>query len=474
MKFKSFINKLIKKPESKQEQTFQVKIVAIIACVLIVAFLAITLLPKFSMPKKWEGESAESVILPVSKEEPTIAPPEEYVDKYGTKYLKTDLPALGMSTFLPKDWTTDSTSTDGIVYLNGNITVNNKECYLEVSLIPANISNLNSKSLVDAFKPIIRENFRYHHTGSVFKVLDYTVNSSTDVYDKSKQVWVDKSEPDNYTYSASKPNDLSITKEEDKYIGVYQNLNLQMIGDSLGGSYNSANPYSVFYYTYADNKNALAVSCLGALNYSLQTEEIAKTIAYNITPSTTSMNNYQIMPLDINDEIGNLKYYYGSQFADRIFSSGKILMRLSDNFKRDEYGLEIMIYKTTYNSETTNYMTLENSDVINNVFNSYHQFKLDLDLTKEENKVVASGTDSKTISVCKQNCKQYDYYLDLKYDNKNITNQLNIEMPVKNTITFIKDPLSNNTLYAINIRYNDSNEELAMKYYDTFLSKLEF
>ena len=47
-------------------------------------------------------------------------------------------------------------------------------------------------------------------------------------------------------------------------------------------------------------------------------------------------------------------------------------------------------------------------------------------------------------------------------------------MPVKNTITFIKEPLSNNTQYAIIIRYNDSNEELAMKYYDTFLSKLEF
>ena len=162
-------------------------------------------------------------------------------------------------------------------------------------------------------------------------------------------------------------------------------------------------------------------------------------------------------------------FIYNSNSKTVLQSTKSVEIPQINNIK-----FEIMIYKTTYNSETTNYMTLENSDVINNVFNSYHQFKLDLDLTKEENKVVASGTDSKTISVCKQNCKQYDYYLDLKYDNKNITNQLNIEMPVKNTITFIKDPLSNNTLYAINIRYNDSNEELAMKYYDTFLSKLEF
>ena len=473
-KIKNLITKLTKKPETKEEQTFQVKFVGIVAIIIIVAILAGIFIPKFfNGPPKLKNTATGDVALPEGEPEATKAPPEEYTDKYGVKYLKTDLPSLGISTFLPKGWKTDSSSTNGIIYINGEIDVDGEKGYLEVALMPAKISSLNSTSLTKTFDPILKEQFRYHNSNLTFKILNYDVNSSSDVYDKNQQVWVDTSENTDYTFYTTKPDNVSLLEKKDKYLGVYQNLSLDMCGDGSTLSASTATPYGAFYYTYTDKSTALGVSCLGALNYSLQTEEIAKTITYNIR-NTGSSKKYQMMQLDRPEKIGNLKYYISSDFADHITGSGKVLYRLSDNFNRPEYGIEILIYGTTYDPEMTNCMTLENSDVINSVFNSYHQFKLSFDLTKEENKVVASENGSKTLSVAGQTCRQYDYYLDLKYDNQNITRQMNVSLPVSNTITFIKDPLNGNKLYAVNVRYTDNNKELALKYYNAFINKLSF
>lgn len=472
--FKDTIKKLTKKPENKKEQTFQVKVAATIAIILIIAILAGIFIPKLLTFKEGTTGVKDNLALPEAKVEATEPAPKEYTDKYGVQYLETSLPSLGISTFLPKGWNTSSNSTNGIIYINGKIDVDGKQRYLEVALMPTTIDAINTDALTKAFDSILKEQFKYHNGNSVFKVLNYKVNSSSDVYDKNQQVWVDTSEITDYSFYTTQPEDMTLIERQDKYLGVYQNISLNMCGDgTTSSSMSSAKPYGAFYYTYSDNKKALGVSCLGATSYSLQTEEIAKTITYNIR-NINSSKKYQMMLLNTPKRIGNLVYYISDDFADSAAGSGKILYRFSDNFNKPEYGIELMVYKTTYNPDTTNYMSLENSDVINSVFNSYHQFKLNIDVTKEENKVIASEISSKTLNIDKQICNQYNYYLDLKYDNKNITRQINTDFPVTNTITFIKDPINSNTLYAVNIRYTDNNKELALKYYDSFISKLSF
>lgn len=470
-----FWDKLNKKPTSREEQKKQIKISLIVVGILLIIVFFIFVFPRFLPKEKPSGTN--DVVLPQASEtaEKKV---DEYADKYGQNYIRTDLTAFGCSLYLPRGWSVNSDVNNSVMYISGTVKYKGsdglpKDGKVDLCIASTGISGIKKGSLDESFKYFLTNNFNYHNGGLVFKITGLKETSSEECYDEKTKVYVDSSNLDDYVFSTEKDDiDSRFRKEEIKYIGTHKKYNLDMIENDGLGNYNSAHPTNDFYYTYSGHSTAIMLSALGAKNYAAQVSEIGKTMMYSLAPlSVQDDSNFaNMISFDTMHTFGNMEFMSAGYKTGS--SKNGMVFTLSDNYKLPEYGIKITVMKQLVEDGEMD-DSIYNKALIRDAFASQFDYKLRVDWSKEENGVATSPTDEREVMVDGIKCRQIDYMSSLKYNNKNITDQTTKGMPVYNTITFIKGS-SGKSLYAVNISYSSGQEKLAKKYNESFLSNIKF
>ena len=473
-KIKDIIKRLRQKPQTKKEQRFQIKVLAIILAIIILIVSLFYFLPKIEITKPLTGEEGKILPSAYEVEEEEL---ERYTDKFGTQYLRTDLYSLGASFLLPEGWKVESDADNSALYITGAVDYKkngaSKTGNVEVCLVKTRISSIKKNgALYESFRYYLNNNFKYHNTFS-FNIVGMEEIATEEIYSSDKKVYVNKGETEKYVYLNNKEDiDGELYELQPKYIGTHKRFNLDMREDDGSGNYTSAKPYNDFYFTYSNNTTGIMISALGANNYSEQVNEIAKTIANSIDNYRGSSGNIiqRMISFDGNAVVGNLIYPTSSQMASSAIGVGGIVFTISNNYKLPEYGIKITVCKDDNNGAELD-TSLNNYTLVSSIFSSQFDYKQDLDWTKEENKIVTSLLEEHNVTINGVDCKQIEYESTLKHENKNILEQVNKEFPFKNIVTFIPDTKSN-SVYAINISFNSNSESAARAYYDVFMSKV--
>lgn len=267
-----------------------------------IVFIGYKLLTREKGPDKWDDTTEFGDINITEDEEEVEVIPENIVDAFGLEYEFTKMPTYGVSTYKPVGW--DVEIEDDFIYFIAPEDVDGNYKHTEIAFC---VISTNSFFDLDEQK-YIRE---YAHTN---------IKNHNSVKMKASLVSL-------VDYTTIKKNG------EDFGFFASPHVEFRRESDPLKGGWE---PYAQFYIIKTSDTEAVFIGTTGPLNYTMEIEEIAKTLAYNTENYVSNKfdrENYTKFELE-KVEYGNMYYSIKKEVAD---SSNYTFMEIADEFNQHGY-----------------------------------------------------------------------------------------------------------------------------------------
>ena len=405
------------------------------------------------------GEIEDSGDISINPEDET---PEHKVetdiDDDGLVYERTDIYPMGMSLMIPQGWKANTSNPD-IIYFT---TDDPKYTGVEIAVTSSPINLPHPDNLTYNMLYFIRYNLKYHIHGYTFSDKTYSTNVYllNYLYDNTKEVWVDVSDPEIYREAETVTNAADGNwQKKNKFIGISEPASLNMVSEDGVGVL--ANPYAKFFYTFNDS-NEYFVSVMAPADYKDQVEAIHETISNSIQ-AIEPIEDTALPAFDRTVKLGNVMFKYPERFSVLANNyQGNMLRFESQNLNYEDFVLGISAFTVDFDQEKFVVTDLDAYTGYKlNLFNCYTLNKAAHLANTYMNEIIFAHEPAETVTIDGKTCEKYYTRLFLQTQGTELYVESQKTFP-SNAITFLIE--DGQYVHIISLTYGIGNQHIAEKY----------
>lgn len=343
----------------------KIKYIIFLAVIGIVVFL----LYNNKSPKvddSWITGNYGDIIETESEDEQEIIPPNIF-DSFDIEYEYFKIPSKGMALYVPVDW--QVRKEDDYIYLTAK---EDNELYdkfknIEIGICTYNIetNDFSSQRYLLGINNYINKNLSFHIQGKTLKAFVTNQMDLQPVYDESKTVYKTYINSEYYEYNEPPQNTTAYT-EGHPLIGYHTNPEIIFVQES--NVINNLTPYTSLYYCKpSDHPSVTAVTVVGPHGSSELIDEIAKTVATNMSEvkidyKENKRNGYSGIKMVLT-EMNGFMFYYPETVGGIRYNGSSYLGCLSDDPNHlaynSYYTIQAIPYDVDKNGPLENIITKE-------------------------------------------------------------------------------------------------------------------
>lgn len=462
----NFLEKLKKNRTKKMSDK---KLLLISVCISLVIILLILLFVfrdniKIGIGGNWRGEDEYGDIATndsAVEEFPTI---ETFTDNLGITYERRNIISLGMSVYVPQNWSINIDTPD-IVYLT---TKEKKFNTIQVALTSRRYPQQNTTELSSNMASYIRENFKYHIHSYELNSKTYNADSSTYmiVGDPKTKVWVEKNAPIRKEYTEIPNGKSNGWISEDKFLYAWESGSMKMSSD-YGDL--KAEPYYSFFYTYAGDIEYM-VSVVAPKDFSSQCDSIGKTII----SSLTTLSDVKVITPSFSKayNIGSLNFKLPKNFK-KLISGQQYFNAISSDFSYNDLGIGVVACKETFGAESDakEVSLTAGTEYAAKLFTAYSAGTAQNALSTTMKDMILEHTEKDKITLGGKDAQRVDLSMYLLTANTDAALNNRSPLPINAIAYLIRDGKS---VYTIAVTYSKGAESIAESYAHALSKTIRF